>query len=351
MGLYDSLKKKLSDTNASANIDPLYSDDPQAVAMGNAAKAFLPSPSTIVNGIDSLTGMQALPGDAIQPSSSPIDALAAAASGPLSKGIGAAIESEPVKNFIADEAGQLRIPSPNSGIKVVDVPKQTDFGKVINDIRQAGKPSYGKVSLADEPVQPMGYGNVTRQDEDGPLRNLSSLVKKSSLPAAGAALAASGQAKADDANNEQVEDFLNKISQIESSGGRNTNHKEMQNGIHAGTSAFGQYGLLPDTIKELANREHNAGNDSDALDEIRSAKPTEVNAIMQAHPELESQLATNLAQRLLNRTGGDDTKSAYMWNQGTNLSPDSITDEKLNASDYANKFKKLKDSLTQYAQK
>jgi hypothetical protein len=102
--------------------------------------------------------------------------------------------------------------------------------------------------------------------------------------------------------------FLNKIKELESSGGKNVNHATIQFRIHAGDAALGQYGLMPNTIKEVLGR-------GPASSEFNS--------------DIEADAAETLAKKILNKTGGDQEKAAYMWNRGHHIDPAQISDQKL----------------------
>lgn len=139
--------------------------------------------------------------------------------------------------------------------------------------------------------------------------------------------------------------FLEKIKMIESSGGIDTDHREMKEGIHKGHSAYGSYGLMPNTIQEIVNRARiEKGLMSPEYQEIHQKDPDTVKALLSEKPELEEKLARDLAIRLLKRMP-DEERAAYGWNMGHNLSPDRITKEKLNAHPYIQKFRNLRHKL------
>ena len=129
------------------------------------------------------------------------------------------------------------------------------------------------------------------------------------------------------------ESFLKTISQIESSGGKNLNHKEINSGIQAGSSAYGEYGLMPNTIREMANR---AG-----LNNISNLDDENLKSKLDEDPSLKNKIIETLYNHLNQKESGDPLKMAYAWNQGHNLTPDKISDENLQKSDYVNKFKNL----------
>lgn len=136
-------------------------------------------------------------------------------------------------------------------------------------------------------------------------------------------------------DNDKINALLKKISQLESSGGTNINHDLMQHGIHTGDRAIGQYGLMPNTIQEVARR--NQMKDVLAIPkEELSSKFT---------PEMENQVARKLAELVLTRSKGDEEKAAYRWNMGHNMPSNRITPEALNQSNYIQKYRMLQQLL------
>lgn len=130
--------------------------------------------------------------------------------------------------------------------------------------------------------------------------------------------------------------FLERIAQIESAKGKYTNHPVMQHGIHKGMHAIGQYGLMPLTAQELAK-----SSQDPEVASLAGVDPQGIEAEIKKHPGLEEKLAQQLAQKVLAKQKGDELRAAYAWNQGHNLSPENITDVKLQSSPYAQKYQKL----------
>jgi hypothetical protein len=122
----------------------------------------------------------------------------------------------------------------------------------------------------------------------------------------------------DKSRNGNIDNFLKAIEMNESSGGKNTKHKEMKSGIHAGTSAYGNYGLMPNTIREMANRmdkDHPmkmyAGMENDQITES-----------MKKNPDHQGKVARFLAEHLYDKFGGDENKMSYSYFNGHNLTND-----------------------------
>lgn len=121
--------------------------------------------------------------------------------------------------------------------------------------------------------------------------------------------------------------FLQAISQIESSGGKNTNHPVSNAPIQAGQKAIGQYGMMPNTVDEMMKRSGTRGPAS----------------IMPGSPA-EDQMAHQLADRVLNRVQ-DPNMAAYAWHSGHNLTPEQIQQRDYLNDPYVQKFQKIREKL------
>lgn len=142
-----------------------------------------------------------------------------------------------------------------------------------------------------------------------------------------------------------VPGFLNTIQQIESSGGQNTNHPTMQAGIHAGEAAMGKYGLMPNTLREIANRARLSGQSNPEIKNVGAmADGQQMKAYIEQHPEVEQMFAEQLAGRLLKKFPNEE-QAAYSWNQGHNLSPEAVAKRKYKDHDYVKKFNQLRQLL------
>lgn len=137
----------------------------------------------------------------------------------------------------------------------------------------------------------------------------------------------------------QIKKFLNNISQIESSGGKNQNHPEIKSGIHQGDKAIGRYGLMPNTVSEVLNRMKSAGTLTPEMEELQKLDSKKLKEKMESNPELQDKVAESLADRVLTRQG-DEEKAAYSWHKGHNLNPEKVKEDYEN-SDYVKKYKKL----------
>jgi len=148
-----------------------------------------------------------------------------------------------------------------------------------------------------------------------------------------------------------VDEFLARIAKNESANKYFVDHPEMQQGLHKGMKAVGKYGLMPYTVAELMERRASQNlpdNDSLPLPMMDHPKlGTEEyrgNAMQMAdqlrqNPEGQEVLAKQMAGDLLQKTGGDQDRAAYMWTMGHNLLNRRVTPEKMDASDYVQKFR------------
>ena len=146
-----------------------------------------------------------------------------------------------------------------------------------------------------------------------------------------------------------IDDFLNTISINESSGGKNLNHKKMKSGMHAGDSAVGQYGLMPNTIKEMARR---MGPDS-PMAQYANMDNKKLAQAIKANPDHENQIAKFMANHLHDKFGGDENKMAYSWFQGHNLTNDhfNTSHKDYMNHDYVEKYNKHKSQISKTPQK
>lgn len=151
-----------------------------------------------------------------------------------------------------------------------------------------------------------------------------------------------------------TKDFLDKVSQLESSGGKNVNGRMVKSGIQAGTSAIGKYQMMPNTVKQLINQRRQNGTITSDMHDLDQMNPREMKAYIEANPEIEEDLAKGLATNVLRKQMGDEDKAAYAWKMGHNLGPNDISEDKMNdpstaGGQYVDRFRKIKSQLNQAA--
>lgn len=125
-----------------------------------------------------------------------------------------------------------------------------------------------------------------------------------------------------------VNSFLKLIKMLESSGGKNTNHRTMTSGLHAGDTAVGSAGLMPQTAQEMAKRRISSGS-ADVNDQYvaESDSPT-VESMLRGNEELQDRYVGDLANKVMTRAKGDPSLAATGWLYGHNL-PYNKLEEKL----------------------
>jgi len=116
------------------------------------------------------------------------------------------------------------------------------------------------------------------------------------------------------ANRGQLENFKRLMSGLESSSGKDTSHSTISNpnSMHYNTSAYGDTGLMPNTIKDFANR-----SNSDIDSAISSMSPNQITQTLEENPEVEQYYFDKIARHVLNRSKGEPAKAAKMWKHGT----------------------------------
>lgn len=146
-------------------------------------------------------------------------------------------------------------------------------------------------------------------------------------------------------NRFDIKSFLDKIAQIESSGGKNFAHREIASGIQAGDRGIGRYGLMPNTVREIAHREAMAGKIDPDIIAAAQLPSDQMKQQLETNPEIEQKLAESLGHHLQSKFPGDEERMAYGWTMGHNIPTGNINDEDLNNSNYVNKFRRVSELM------
>jgi len=96
--------------------------------------------------------------------------------------------------------------------------------------------------------------------------------------------------------------LLNLMRALESSNNTNIAHKQMTSGIQSGDTAYGQYGLMPNTVKEMAQRRNIQGIGDKMDSQIQNIDNPVMSSVLTAHPELEQRYAEDLANKTLDKS-------------------------------------------------
>lgn len=113
--------------------------------------------------------------------------------------------------------------------------------------------------------------------------------------------------------------FKKLISFLESSSGKDTDHKLMASGIHRGTSAMGEYGMMPNTAQHMA-RVNIRDKKSTPLDEVvANIDPSQIEEVLSSNPNKTKEYVNAYMDRVLN-SSNSMKDAATKWMAGPNAS-------------------------------
>jgi len=108
------------------------------------------------------------------------------------------------------------------------------------------------------------------------------------------------------------------LKYMESSNGQNIDHSTMNKGMHKGTSAMGEYGLMPRTAQDIVK------NSNEPLDQIvKNAHPSQVEEILKGNPQAYERYVDKYLDKVTKKTA-DPVEAAVKWHNGPNMKPDAI---------------------------
>lgn len=111
--------------------------------------------------------------------------------------------------------------------------------------------------------------------------------------------------------------FQQLLSLLESSGGKQLEHQPVEGGMHEGTKAMGEFGLMPITAQELS-KQNPEQSELDKL--IMNADPSSVQEILASNPGKYKQFIDQMSQKVLDKSGGNAEEAAMRWLAGPNSS-------------------------------
>lgn len=155
--------------------------------------------------------------------------------------------------------------------------------------------------VVEAPKKPTSVIKPTREPASKPTREPASI--KPILP------------KTDGSENKHH--VLAAISDIESSGGKNTNHSPLpKGGIHQGESAMGSWGLTPLLIRETIKKHPDLMKEYGHLSNYKGQLFREGMNAANKDGKLEKEIASRHYDRLAKQFGHDPAKIAYSWLNG-----------------------------------
>lgn len=110
----------------------------------------------------------------------------------------------------------------------------------------------------------------------------------------------------------------------------------MSAGLHAGTSAIGNYGLMPITVKNVIKGLRRRRMSNPELNALFYAENDSIAKRIEKNRNLEEFLAKELAIQLYNKHEGDERKMAYAWLMGSSIN--NIPEHKLNNHYYVKRY-------------
>lgn len=166
---------------------------------------------------------------------------------------------------------------------------------------------------------------------------------------------------------EEKEMIRQALSYLESTHNPDAEHPVVEQGVNAGHSAIGEFGVMPITAKEFAAKmlkeqgkrtpvemmknptEADSLKDKEymqkrmILDNIANSPEEELPKYMKSTPEAQDMVVNKLIDHIGRKTGYDPEKVIYNWEKGQN-NPNPITKEDLDNSGrvkvFRQKFKK-----------
>jgi hypothetical protein len=128
-----------------------------------------------------------------------------------------------------------------------------------------------------------------------------------------------------------VDKFLWNIMQSESTGGANVNHQPVAHGPYKGQRAIGRWALLKPTVDDVVKRMAHKGIAGPQHKSLAHMNRDQIATTFAQSPDLELDIARNLATHVLHRQKGNEHMAAYAWLNGHNLHHEDIA-----ASGYKN---------------
>lgn len=139
---------------------------------------------------------------------------------------------------------------------------------------------------------------------------------------------------------------LKAIAMIESSGGKNIEHKPVNTPMHQGTAAIGRFGMMPVLIKDIVTKNKHLNVKYPHIAQLHPINDYEkLKEYILSNPSVEAHLANTHWINLHNKFNGDEDRMAYAWFNGISKAK-KATDEEVKNHFYVkryNKYKKLLD--------
>lgn len=138
---------------------------------------------------------------------------------------------------------------------------------------------------------------------------------------------------------------LEAIKMVESSGGRNVAHEQVEHGLNAGTSAIGMYGIMPLQVQDTINHDHQLKHKyRNLLDYDPVVDQEKIRLYLTNNEKAQNEIANSHWKRLGDRFDGDEKRMAYAWKNGITGALHA-TDDEVNNHPYVKKYLSYKKML------
>ena len=107
--------------------------------------------------------------------------------------------------------------------------------------------------------------------------------------------------------------MLNTIAAVESQKGKYTNHKQIKNGLSAGSSAYGKYGLTEPTIRDTISMHPELKQKHGKATKL---KGNDLKNYLHDNPGLEDAIAEKHLSRLEHHFGRNPASIGHAWISG-----------------------------------
>lgn len=136
--------------------------------------------------------------------------------------------------------------------------------------------------------------------------------------------------------------FKDVIRMLESSGGKNTKHKTIQSGLHEGDTAGGDYGIMPNTMDEMLNRNPIPFSPKH-VKKLKALEPDQKKQLIEQDSSFQELMADRVYDKIKDTVGDDELKQAAAWTYGHNRPAKDpfYTSGKYLDTDYVKKYKKF----------
>lgn len=111
--------------------------------------------------------------------------------------------------------------------------------------------------------------------------------------------------------------FQQLLSLLESSSGKQLNHAPVEAGMHEGTKAMGEFGLMPVTAQQLSKQDPNK---SELDNIIMGADPASIEEILASNPGKYQEYIDQMSGQVLDKSKGNAEEAAMRWLAGPNSS-------------------------------